>query len=141
MSQIGPVPLVLNSRRRPQLWLGAQLVGLTLSLGLANGVPAATTWTVCASGCDYGSIKAAIAAPTTLAGDTLAIGVRTYTEPGIVVNKTLTLQEAGAASTNVQAAATQGAASTRVFTIPSGVTVSLQAMTVRYGHAFDVGGG
>jgi hypothetical protein len=40
---------------------------------------------VCASGCQYTSIKAAIAAPTTLDGDTLAIAAGTYTEAGITV--------------------------------------------------------
>jgi hypothetical protein len=41
---------------------------------------------------DYTSIKAAIAAPTILNGDTLAIAAGTYTEPGITVDKSLTLQ-------------------------------------------------
>jgi hypothetical protein len=54
---------------------------------------------VCASGCDYASIQTAIAAPTTVDGDTLAIAVGTYTEAGIVVNKSLILQGEGAAST------------------------------------------
>jgi len=111
----------------------ALLVGLALSLGLAHGVPAATTWTVCVSGCDYSSLKAAIAASTTLDGDTLAIGAGTYTEPGIVVDKSLTLQGEDAATTIVQAAATQSAATKRVFAIASGVTVTLQDLTIRYG--------
>jgi hypothetical protein len=111
----------------------ALLVGLTLSLGLASGIRAATTWTMCARGCDYSSIKAAIAAPTTLDGDTLAIGAGTYTEAGILVTKSLTLQGAGAARTIVQAADTQGATSNRVFGISSGVTVTIQKLTIRYG--------
>jgi hypothetical protein len=49
---------------RPHLWWVALLVGLALSLSVVNRGQAATTWTVCASGCDYRSIKAAIAAPT-----------------------------------------------------------------------------
>jgi hypothetical protein len=110
---------------------------LTLSLGLVTRVSAATTWTVCASGCDYTSIKAAIDAPTTLDGDTLAVAAGTYTEPGIAVDKSLTLQGEAAATTIVQAAATRGTARDRVFTIPSGVTVPLQALTIRYG---SVGG-
>jgi len=102
---------------------------------------AATTWTVCASGCDYPSIKAAIAAPTTVDGDTLAIAAGTYTEPGILVNKSLTLQGKEAATTIVQAAATQGTASDRVFTIASGVSVTLQNLTIRYGYRNGAGGG
>jgi pectin methylesterase-like acyl-CoA thioesterase len=76
-------------------------VGLALSVGVSIGAPAATTWTLCASGCDYTSIKAAIAAPTTLDGDTLAIGAGIYTEAGITVDKNLTLQGEAAATTIV----------------------------------------
>jgi hypothetical protein len=86
-------------------------------------------------------IKSAIAAPTTLDGDTLAIAAGTYTEAGITVNKSLTLQGEDAATTIVQGAATQGTATDRVFTIASGVTVTLQALTIRYGHAANHGGG
>jgi hypothetical protein len=123
----------------------ALLVGLALSLGLANGAPAATTWTVCASGCDYTRIKSAIAASTTLDGDTLAIAAGTYTEAGIAVNKSLTLQGEDMATTIVQAATSPSTASDRVFTIPSGVSMTLQALTIRHGRAisfdFESGGG
>jgi hypothetical protein len=53
----------------------------------------------------------------------------------------LTLQGESVASTIVQAAASKGTASDRVFTIPSGVTVTLQALTVRYGRTTADGGG
>jgi hypothetical protein len=119
----------------------ALLLGLALSLGCVSRSQAATTWTVCASGCDYSSIKAAIAAPTTRDGDTLAIAAGTYTEAGIVVNKSLTLQGARAATTIVQAAAIKDTAPDRVFTIASGVTVTLQDLTVRYGRRTGSGGG
>jgi hypothetical protein len=109
-------------------------VGLAFSVGVSLGAQAATTWTVCASGCDYNNIKAAIAASTTLDGDTLAIAAGTYTEPGILVDKSLTLQGEGAASTIVQAAASHSAATDRVFMIPRGVTVTLQGLTIRYGR-------
>jgi hypothetical protein len=102
---------------------------------------AATTWTVCASGCHYASIKAAIAAPTTVDGDTLAIAAGTYTEAGITVDKSLTLQGESAASTIVQAATTRNTATDRVFTIASGVTVTLQALTIRHGNVASDGGG
>jgi hypothetical protein len=129
-------PCRVWSQRR----LIALLVGLALSVGLSLRAQAATTWTVCASGCDYASIKSAIAAPTTLDGDTLVIAAGTYTEPGIVVNKSLTLQGERAATTIVQAAASKGTATDRVFTIASGITVTLRALTIRNGHA-DRGGG
>jgi hypothetical protein len=119
----------------------ALLLGLALSLGCVTRVPAATTWTVCASGCDYSRITAAIAAPTTMDGDTLAIAAGVYTEPGITVDKSLTLQGAEAATTIVQAAEAPNTASDRVFTIASGVTVTLQELTIRYGHVPDFLGG
>jgi hypothetical protein len=134
-------PVARGCMARQRLWRVALLVGLALSLSFVSRVQAATTWTVCASGCDYPSIKAAIAAPTTLNGDTLAIAAGTYTEPGILVHKSLTLQGEDAASTIVQAAATPGTASTRVFSIPSGMTVTLQALTIRHGKVARNGGG
>jgi pectin methylesterase-like acyl-CoA thioesterase len=82
----------------------ALLVGMAVSVGLARMASAAMIWTVCASGCDYSSIKVAIAASTTHDGDTLAIAAGTYTEAGIAVNKNLTLQGEDAASTIVQVA-------------------------------------
>jgi hypothetical protein len=129
--------VVFRGVGRPWRWPIALLVSLVLSLGVIIEAQAATTWRVCASGCAYSSIKAAIAAPTTLDGDTLAIGAGTYTEPGITVNKSLTFQGAGAAATIVQAAATPGMAQDRVFTIASGVTVTLREMTIRYGSAIS----
>jgi hypothetical protein len=97
---------------------------------------------VCASGCDYSSIKSAIAAPTTLDGDTLGIAAGTYTEAGIVVDKSLTLQGEDAATTIVQAAATPNTAPDRVFTIPSGISVTIRELTIRYGVApYNWGGG
>jgi hypothetical protein len=116
-------------------------VGLALSFGLSIGAQAATTWTVCASGCDYASIKAAIAASTTLDGDTLAIAAGVCIEPGITVNKSLTLQGEDADTTIVQAAATRGTATDRVFTIASDVSVTLQDLTIRHGRTAGSGGG
>ena len=141
MPQLCPVPVVPSYLVRPRRGLVALLVGVTLSLGLAHGVLAATTWTVCASGCDYRSIKAAIAASTTLDGDALAIAAGTYTEAGITVHKSLTLQGEAVATTIVQAAATPGTATDRVFTIASGVEVTLQDLTIRHGRTTGDGGG
>jgi hypothetical protein len=118
----------------------ALLAGLALSVGFVAKVPAATTWTVCASGCNYSSIKAAIAASTTLNGDTLAIAAGTYTEAGISVDKSLTLQGEDAATTIVQAATTKGTAPDRVFLIPSSVTVTLQDLMIQHGSSTEGGG-
>jgi hypothetical protein len=144
MPQTFLVPVVPGSLARPQRWHVALLVGLALSVGLLVGAQAATTWTVCASGCDYSSIKAAIAAATTRDGDTVAITAGTYTEAGIAVNKSLTLQGEHAASTIVQAATSPNTAADRVFTIARGVTVTIRELTIRYGvapSAWPGGGG
>jgi hypothetical protein len=141
MPQTCPSSVVSPGRVRSQWGLIALLVGLASTVGVSLGAQATTTWTVCASGCDYTRIKAAIAAPTTVDGDTLAIAAGTYTEPGTVVNKSLTLQGADAATTIVQAAATRGTATDRVFTIASGVTATLQDLTIRHGRAMRVAGG
>ncbi|MDQ3830406.1 MAG: hypothetical protein M3361_14125 [Candidatus Tectomicrobia bacterium] len=141
MLQTCPGLVASTSLVRLQRGLIALLVGLAWSVGVSLGAPAATTWTVCASGCDYSSIKSAIAAPTTLDSDTLAVAAGTYTEAGITVNKSLTLQGERAATTIVQAAATKGTAPDRVFTIASGVTATLQDLTIRYGNTAGSGGG
>jgi hypothetical protein len=141
MAQIGRMPVVPSRHVRPRGWKSALLVGLILNLGMSLEAQAATTWTVCASGCDYPMIKAAIAAPTTLDGDTLAIAAGTYTEPGIVVNKSLTLQGEDAVTTIVQAAETPNTATDRVFTILTGVSVALHALTIRFGRPTSDGGG
>ena len=80
MPQPFPVSVLSGCFAWPRRWHVALLVGLALSVGFAGRVPAATTWRVCASGCTYTSIKAAIAASTTRNGDTLAIAAGTYTE-------------------------------------------------------------
>jgi hypothetical protein len=141
MPQTGPVRVVPRGLIQLWRWRVALLVGLVLSVGVSVEAQAATTWTVCASGCDYASIKSAIAAPTTLNGDTLAIAAGTYTELNIVVDKSLTLQGEGPGKTVVQAAATPNAATDRVFMIPVGVTVTLAHLTIRHGKAGGNGGG
>src|SRR5262245_52697940 len=141
MPQTAALPTVPTCLARPRLGRLAVLVGLTLTLSMVPRVRAATTWTVCADGCDYSRIKAAIAAPTTLDGDTLMIGTGVYTEAGIVVDKNLTLQGEKAVTTIVQAADTQGMASDRVFTIASGVSVNLQNLTIQYGRMTGNGSG
>jgi hypothetical protein len=138
MPQSFPVPVVSRCYVRPRRRPVALLVGLALSLGVIIGAQATTTWTVCASSCNYTSIKAAIAASTARNGDTLAIDAGNYTEAGIGVNKSLTLQGAGAAST-------PSTVSNRVFWILRGVTVTIRGLTIRYGlvrdSSYGYGGG
>jgi hypothetical protein len=143
MPQTCPVPVVRRGLVASPLRRVAVLVCLALCLGVVPGVPAATTWTVCAGGCDYASITAAIAAPTTLDGDTLAIAPGVYTEAGITLTKSLTLRGEAAATTIVQAAASPEAARDRVFIIPhdTEVDVTIRELTIRHGRAKSWGGG
>jgi len=69
------------------------------------------------------------------------VAAGTYTEPGIEVTETLTIQGAGAPTTTVQAAATQAVASDRVFTVTGSVHVTITEMTIRHGNVAGDGGG
>ena len=61
-------------------------------------------------------------------------------ESGINIDKDVTIQGAGVTSTYVQAAASAGTASNRVFNITAG-TATLEDMTIRYGNIAGNGGG
>ncbi len=98
-------------------------------------------------GRDYATITEAIAAAVaddtieiygtiTLAGD----GQSSVTD-GVTVDKDLTIQGQGTDQTFVQAAASEGIADRRVFTILVGTTVTLKDMTIRYGNCSGSGGG
>ena len=81
----------------------------------------------------FTTITNAIAAASD--GDSLLIFPGTYTEPGIAVDKSLTLRGAAASNTIVQAAGTYDAASSRVFSFWSAATTNvLEDLTVRHGH-------
>src|SRR5262249_4298068 len=100
-------------------------------------------WTVCASGCAYTTIQAAINAATTAAGDVIAMRDPVHTEAGIAVTKDLSIEGQGAGSTVVQAATAPGIATDRVFTIAPAATVTIQPLTLRHGvtSQFPAGGG
>ena len=93
----------------------------------------------------YATITEAIAAAT--AGDTIDVygtitlegdGQSSATS-GVDINKDLIIQGQGPTSTIVQADATQGTATRRVFTVPAGITVTLKDMTIRYGNCAVAG--
>ena len=98
----------------------------------------ATTWTVCADGCDYTTIQAAI--DNAIAGDTIQVNDAIHTESDIELDKSLTIQGNGPGSTIVQAHASPGAASDRVFKINDPVDVTLRDMTIRHGNKSGSGG-
>jgi hypothetical protein len=82
----------------PRVFLAACL--LAAGAVLATAAPAwAATRTVCAMGCDFTTIAAAVAGSA--AGDTISIGAGTYPEHSILVNKPLIIVGAGTGVTIV----------------------------------------
>ncbi len=122
--------------------LGIVLILLVAALGTLP-VPAAhaATYTVCAIGCDFTTIQAAIDAVGTVNGDTINVTDATHTEAGITVTKDLTIQGQGASNTIVQANAARDVASDRVFNIASSSTVTITDMTIQHGNVTGRGGG
>ena len=111
-------------------------------LAMSPIVNAQTTHTVCASGCDFTTIQAAINDAGTVNGDIIRILDAVHTESGINVTKDLTIEGLGASSTIVQAHATQGSATDRVFNdIVGSNSVTFSDMTIRHGNVTGRGGG
>jgi hypothetical protein len=71
------------------------------------------------------------------ADDTIFLASGTYTEVDITPTKNLILQGNGADSTIVQAGESMGTASGRVFFVGNGVTVTMEAITIRHGKTAD----
>lgn len=109
------------------------LIGIAFSLVSAREVRA-DTYTVCANGCDFTTIQAAIDDASVAVGDVINVTDAIHTEMGIVVNKDVTIQGQGAFSTTVQAHATARRADDRVFFIVNGATVTIKGMTIRHGN-------
>jgi hypothetical protein len=100
------------------------------------------TDTVCAAGCDFTTIQAAI--DGTAEDAIIEITDSAHTEAGIVVNKNVTIRGLGAHDTIVQAHETLEEAPERVFLIEEGAIVTFEKMTIRHGKPSipdDCGGG
>ena len=113
------------------------------SLFLILLIPVVYGATVCTDGsCDYTTISNAIAAAS--GGDTIRISAETYTEAGLTIDKNLTITGEGSGNTIIQAHTTKGSATDRVFYINSGVTATIEKVTIRHGRinaVNDHGGG
>jgi hypothetical protein len=106
---------------------------------------------VCAAGCDFTTIQAAVDDPGTdpAAGSgqasTAVIEVTdaVHTEGGIVVGKDVIIRGLGAENTIVQAHETLDGAQERVFLVPADTMVVLEKMTIRHGkpNEDNCGGG
>ncbi len=92
------------------------------------------TDTVCASGCDFTTIQAAIDDASTEAGAIIEVTDPIHTEAGIVVSKSVAIRGLGAADTIVQAHETPDEAPERVFLIEEDATLILEQMTIRHGR-------
>ncbi len=90
--------------------------------------------TVCAAGCDFTTIQAAIDADSTAAGDIIGVADAIHTELNIQLTKNVTIQGQGAPQTIIQAHVKPEAATDRVFSVARGITATLQAMTIRHGN-------
>ncbi len=88
---------------------------------------------MCASGCDFITIQAAIDDPDTTADTIIEVIDPVHTEAGIVVNKDVTIRGLGADATIVQAHEALGEAPERVFLVEKEATLVLEKMTIRHG--------
>jgi hypothetical protein len=96
--------------------------------------PLPATDTVCASGCDFTTIQAALDDASTASGAIIEITDPVHTEAGIVVNKDVTIRGLGANVTIVQAHESLEDAPERVFLIEEGATIALEKVTIRHGR-------
>lgn len=93
--------------------------------------------TVCATGCDFVTLQAAIDDPGTGSGAVIEVIDATHTEEGIVVDKSVTIRGQGAGNTVVQAHEIRGSGNDSVFFVPAEATVTIVGMTIRHGHPTD----
>ena len=96
--------------------------------------PAPSTITVCADGCDFVTIQAAIDDPGTNTGDVITVTEPIHTEAGITVHKNVVIQGLGAGRTLVQAHPVAGQATDRVFLVSEEASATIQGLTIRHGH-------
>ena len=90
--------------------------------------------TVCASGCDFRSIQAAIDDELTVPESIITLGDEVHTEADIDVTKSVIIQGHGATSTVVQASAAPEESTGRVFLIAEGASVTIRKLTIRHGN-------
>jgi hypothetical protein len=94
--------------------------------------PAALT--VCTQGCNFTSLRSALAGARAVEGAILELRDPVHIEAGIMVDRDVTIQGAGSDATYLQAAASLGESTDRVLQISPGTTVTVRDLTIRYGH-------
>jgi hypothetical protein len=99
--------------------------------------PAPADYTVCARGCDFTTIQAAIDSERVPNGAILEVADSIHTEAGIMVTRDVTIRGRGAQATIVQAHETLDGSPERVFYVPEGVTAVIESLTIRHGRPSD----
>ncbi len=110
------------------------LLVVLLAMSMPGQSRAAVTRTVCATGCDFTSIQAAIRAADD--GDTISVRDALLKESGIVVDKSVTIEGLGAMLTYVDATNAG-----RVFKIVTGTSVVIKKIGLINGKTAQDGGG
>jgi hypothetical protein len=103
----------------------------------ATATPLPATDTVCASGCDWTTIQAAVDDVATRTGAIIEVRDPVHTESGIVIEHDVTVRGLGMETTIVQAHETLEGSPDRVFLVEKGTVVMLQGMTIRHGSPSD----
>lgn len=106
-------------------------------LYLTHGSSRAQTVLNVGSGQTYTTIQAAVNAASATQVDTLNIVSSVMTESNITVNKNVYIRGQGAGNVTVQAAASPGIATNRVFNIAAGYTVTMKNITIKNGRSAD----
>ncbi|HEU5425030.1 MAG TPA: hypothetical protein VFU72_15925, partial [Nitrolancea sp.] len=120
----------MNSRKLFSLMAALALLALAPLAGFPPAAQASTTVTVCPLFCAYSQIQPAIDAASN--GVTIVIAAGTFSG-GIIVNKNVTLQGAGATATTISGG-------DPVVNVDAGVTASIDGVTIT-GHNSDAGWG
>ncbi|MBX3193883.1 MAG: hypothetical protein KF727_02135 [Microbacteriaceae bacterium] len=112
----------MSSVARSSVRLLAMLLALVCALAVQALVSAparAATRDVCAVGCTYSTVQAAVTAAA--ANDTITIAAGTYNVMGVVINKPLTIVGAGKGVTILDGGGATGSANPGIFRILPGV--------------------
>jgi pectin methylesterase-like acyl-CoA thioesterase len=120
---VGTIEVVITSQ--------ASVVEVTAT---PEPTPAPGSVTVCASGCDFTTIQAAIDDAYTISGSIINVVDAVYTEADITVNKDATIRGQGTNVSIVQAHEEIGNATGRVFFVVEDITVTIEEMAIRHGR-------
>ncbi len=111
------------------LWLAA-----TAPRAPAVVASGASAFTVCATGCDFATIQAALDNDAVTTGSIIRVVDRVHTEAGIIVSKDVIIEGQGPEETVVQAHDTTEESPDRVFLVEEGATVTIRDLSVRHGN-------